>query len=222
MLNDNFKVPSPLIVLNGPSSAGKTSIVTALQGIWPRPLFASGIDAFIIGWPESHVDLPGEDGTTATRSGIGIVAGLGPAPSWIPEFGDEFHAVMRHAHEMWGAMSRTGIDLVIDHVICDATMREQARSSLVDAFWVGVTCDVDELVRRETARGDRYIGFASGTSAAVHHDMSYDLVIDTTSTSAETLARLIYDAVIGDGTTLDLSATPSVDSAVSSAARGAK
>jgi chloramphenicol 3-O phosphotransferase len=126
-----------------------------------------------------------------------IVPGLGPAPSWIPQYGDEFHTLMRLAHESWAAMSQGGIDLIVDHVIIDATIRDQARSTLVDAFWVGVTCDVEELVRRETVRGDRYPGFASGTSAVVHLEMTYDLVVDTTTTPTDILAHQIYDAVIG-------------------------
>lgn len=189
-------MPAPLIVLNGPSSAGKTSIITTLQDLWPRPLFVSGIDALISGWPDSHVSFPGDDGSPAPISAMRIVPGLGPAPSWIPQFGDEFHRVTRLAHESWAAMSQGGIDLIIDHVIVDATIRDQARSTLVDAFWVGVTCEVDELVRRESARGDRYPGFASGTYAVVHREMTYDLVVDTTTTPADILANKIYDDVM--------------------------
>jgi hypothetical protein len=159
-------------------------------------LFASGIDTFIAGWPQSHASFPGDDGSPAPPSAMRIVPGLGPEPSWIPQYDDEFHMVMRLAHESWAAMSQGGIDLIIDHVIIDATMRDQARSMLVDAFWVGVTCDVDELVRRETARGDRYLGFASGTSAVVHREMTYDLVVDTTNTPTDVLAHQIYDAVM--------------------------
>jgi chloramphenicol 3-O phosphotransferase len=108
-----------------------------------------------------------------------------------------FHAVLQLAHESWAAMSRSGIDLIVDHCIFDAKVREQAKSALTDAFWVEVTCDVDELLRRESARGDLYIGFASGTSAVVHDEIAYDLVIDTTTTPSDALARQVYDVVLG-------------------------
>jgi chloramphenicol 3-O phosphotransferase len=189
-----------LIVLNGPSSAGKSTITSVLQDLWPRPLFASGLDVFIGGWPDSFVTLPGIDGSPASDSGMRIVPGVGPAPSWIPEYGEEFHEIMRFAHESWAAMNDGGIDVVIDHVILDATLREQARSTLKNAFWVGVTCDVDELIRRETVRGDRRRGFASGTAPVVHNEMIYDLMVDTTLTPADELARQIYDVVVGLGT----------------------
>jgi chloramphenicol 3-O phosphotransferase len=188
-----------LIVLNGPSSAGKSTIISSLQDLWPRPLFASGLDVFIGGWPGSFVTLPGIDNARVATSGMRIVPGVGPAPSWIPEYGDEFHEIMRFAHELWAAMNAGGIDVVVDHVILDATLREQALSTLQGAFWVGVTCDMDELVRRESARGDRRRGFASGTAAIVHNEMNYDLVVDTTNTPADELARQIYDVVVGSG-----------------------
>jgi len=191
------RVPAPIIVLNGASSSGKTTLARALQDLWPRPLFLTGIDTFLLGWPESFATFPGDDGSLAAPSaGIRIVRGFGPAPSWIPEFGADFHSIMRLAHESWALMSKGGVNLVIDHVLIDPTLRDQAKDTLVGAFWVGVMCDVDELIRRETDRGDRHVGFASGTSAVVHREMSYDLVIDTTATSTELLARQVYDAVI--------------------------
>ncbi len=189
-------MPAPIIVLNGASSSGKTTIARALQDLWPRPLFLTGIDTILLGWPESYATFPGDDGSLAEPStGVRIVRGFGPAPSWIPEFGVDFHSVMRLAHESWASMSK-GVNLVIDHVLIDTTLRNQARDTLVGAFWVGVMCDVDELIRRETDRGDRRVGFASGTSAVVHREMNYDLVIDTTATSTELLARQVYDAVM--------------------------
>jgi chloramphenicol 3-O phosphotransferase len=104
---------------------------------------------------------------------------------------------MKLAHEFWAAMNNAGIDLVIDHVILDAVIREQALSTLTNAIWVGVTCDIDELIHRETARGDRYLGFASGTAPIVHREMIYDLIVDTTVTPSDVLAGQIYDAVFG-------------------------
>lgn len=190
-------MPAPVIVLNGASSSGKTTLARALQDLWPRPLLLTGIDTFLFGWPDRFATYPGGDGSLAAPStGVRIVPGLGPAPSWIPEFGDDFHSMTRLAHESWALIGNGGVDLVIDHVLIDPILCKQARDTLVGAFWIGVMCDVDELIRRETARGDRRVGFASGTSAVVHREMSYDLVIDTTATSTELLARQVYDAVM--------------------------
>lgn len=191
------RVPAPIIVLNGASSSGKTTLARALQDLWPRPLLLTGIDTFLEGWPDRYATYPGEDGSPAAPStGVRTVPGLGPAPSWIPELGDDFHSMMRLAHESWALIAKGGGNLVIDHVLIDPTLRKQARDTLESALWIGVVCDVDELVRRETARGDRRVGFASGTWAVVHQEMSYDLIIDSSTTSTELLARQVYDAVM--------------------------
>ncbi len=184
-----------LIVLNGPSSAGKSSLIKVLQQLWPRPLFATGIDVLLIGWPETFVLDHDESAPAKELDALHIVAGYGPAPSSVPKVNDAFLTISLHAHESWAAMNRSGVDVVVDHCIIEPVIREQAKSVLLGAFWIGVTCDVEELVRREAARGDRYIGFASGTSAVVHQSMDYDMVIDTTSTPPEQLARMVFDAV---------------------------
>jgi chloramphenicol 3-O-phosphotransferase len=73
-------MPGDLIVLNGPSSSGKSSLVRELQQLWPHPLFATGIDAVITGWPENFVLDHNELDPTKEMEALRIVAGLGPAP----------------------------------------------------------------------------------------------------------------------------------------------
>ncbi len=148
-----------------------------------------------MGWPESYFLDHDESDQSKEADVLQIVAGLGPAPSWVPMLNDTFITISRHSHEAWAAMNQSGVDVVVDHCLIETSIREQARALLVGAFWVGVTCEVEELIRREALRGDRYLGFASGTSAVVHDNMKYDLTIDTTSTPVETLARQVFDAV---------------------------
>ena len=184
-----------LIVLNGASSAGKTSIASALQDLWPRPLLVTGIDRFIGGWPRTFLNFPDEGGTPAAPSvGLRVVPGLGPAPSWILEAGEDFHDLMRLAHRNWATLKDGGVDQVVDHALFDESLRLDAADVLGDAFWVGVTCDIEELVRRESIRGDRPQGFTSGTSAVVHLGMRYDLMVDSTTSTSEQLAELIAEA----------------------------
>ncbi|HEV3268818.1 MAG TPA: hypothetical protein VGZ68_10495 [Acidimicrobiales bacterium] len=185
-----------MIVLNGASSAGKTSIARALQDLWPRPLLVTGIDSFLSGWPRTFLNFPGDDGTPAAPSvGLRVVRGLGPEPSWILESGEEFHKLMRLAHRTWATVRDAGIDQVVDLALFDETLRLDASDVLRDAFWVGVTCEIDELVRREAIRGDRPQGFASGTSVVVHQGMHYDLMVDSTMVTSEELADKIVNAL---------------------------
>jgi chloramphenicol 3-O phosphotransferase len=45
--------------------------------------------------------------------------------------------------------------------------------------------------QRERERGDRVVGASEKQSLLVHEGVHYDLVVDTTSNSADELARLI-------------------------------
>lgn len=92
-------------------------------------------------------------------------------------------------------MHRGDVDLVLNLCLCEPILREQVVELFDGAFWVGVTCEVGELVRRETVRGDRYVGFASCSSAVVHDLMHLDLVIEATSTSPKDLALEVFEAV---------------------------
>jgi len=194
------QMPATLIVLNGASSAGKSSIARALQDLWPRPLLVTGLDTYIGGWPSKFTKFIGENGSPSEQTvGLRVVPGRGPEPSWIFESGEQFNVLMRLVHRAWASYGEGGIDQVVDHAIFEESLRLDALVTLAHAFWVGVMCDMDELVRRETQRGDRPTGFASGTSAVVHEGMTYDLVVDSTSTSSEQLAQQIFDAVNASG-----------------------
>ena len=196
-----------LIILNGPSSSGKSSIVSELQARWTRPLIATGIDQVISSWPQRFITGPGEDGSPAAPStGIRIVEGRGPAPSWITSFGHDFHRLMLHAHRQWIELVDLGFDVVVDHVLVDDVIKRDALATFDAARWIGCRCDIDTLVLRESSRADRHVGFASGTDAVVHQDMTYDLEIDTSRFSAAEAAQLIAALLArrGEGSTRDL------------------
>ena len=57
--------------------------------------------------------------------------------------------------------------------------------------YVLVTCDVEELNRRERSRGDRLIGLASGLKHVEDKIKDYDLVVDTTFYSPKEAAEII-------------------------------
>jgi chloramphenicol 3-O phosphotransferase len=186
------------IVLNGPSSAGKSTLAAELQRQWTGHLLMTGIDTFLAGCPGTFFSLPEDDGTAGpTTDGFRVVPGAGPAPSWVPMPGSGGLRLLRAAHRAWRAVNDTGLDQVIDHVLPDSESKFDARQVLrgPQYLWVGVHCDPAEAVRREAARGDRLLGLAAGTSAVVHHDMTYDVSVDTTTKSAAELAQQLLRSV---------------------------
>jgi len=65
---------------------------------------------------------------------------------------------------------------------------------------VGVRCDVEVAVQRETDRGDRARGLARGQADTVHRYPVYDLELDTTAEPTAALAGR-HDAYLEEAET---------------------
>ena len=154
--------PGQVILLNGVSSSGKTSIAEALLDVLDRPYFHMAVDA--IGAMRS---------TTRTNA-------LSP---------EEVTAVLTRTragfHRAVAGMARAGNDIVADYVLSESWRLTDCLAVMegIDVVFLGVTCSPEELARRERERGDRQIGQAAGQLESVHAHGRYDLVCDTTSTS---------------------------------------
>jgi chloramphenicol 3-O phosphotransferase len=93
-----------------------------------------------------------------------------------PRFFDGFHRCV-------AALASAGNDLIVDHVIEFRSWRVELRRILdpFDVFLVGVHCALDEIDRRESARGDRARGEGrSHIADGIHTFGPYDFGVDTT------------------------------------------
>jgi chloramphenicol 3-O phosphotransferase len=90
-----------------------------------------------------------------------------------------------------------GVNLVVDTVLHDPSVRDHCREVLGDfaVLFVGVHCPAAELVRREQARGDRESGLACRQLAAVHKDEPYAVEVDTFQQSSAACAEKIIAAL---------------------------
>lgn len=166
--------PTPtIILLNGISSAGKTSISQVLQQTLNEPYLQVSIDAF-------EDMLPGR-----YQEG-------GPF-AWE----ELFPKMLAGFHRSIAALAGAGTNLIVDHVM---VYREGWASTLADCmtslepfavYFVGVRCLLEEAKRREQARGDRFIGTAERQFPRVHRHNLYDVEVDTTCTSPEVCAEQI-------------------------------
>ncbi|RAG80507.1 chloramphenicol phosphotransferase CPT [Streptacidiphilus pinicola] len=166
-----------VIVLNGGSSSGKSSIVRALQAVLPDPWLAVAVDDFVGMLPPS-----------LQESGAGIEIGADGGVSIGPAF--------RRLEAAWiagvAAMVRAGARVVIDDVFLGgAASQERWRQALagLDVLWVAVRCDGAVAARREAARGDRAAGMAALQAEVVHRGVAYDVEVDTTHADPQTCAR---------------------------------
>jgi chloramphenicol 3-O phosphotransferase len=60
-----------------------------------------------------------------------------------------------------------------------------------DVFFVGVYCPLEELERRERARGDRMIGEARDHARVVHTFGPYDYTLDSSAMAQDNARQLI-------------------------------
>ncbi|MFD6418373.1 chloramphenicol phosphotransferase CPT family protein [Streptomyces sp. NPDC060194] len=161
-----------LVLLNGTSSSGKSSIAAELAGHLPAPVFRLAVDDFLrmARWPD--------DATL-----------------------DELAAPLRRMragfHRAVAGMAAAGNAVVVDHVLSEPWRLSDCLDVLpaADVFFVGVRCSLDEVVRREAARGDRESGIAAAQFPVVHAHGLYDLTVDTTATSPAACARRIADGL---------------------------
>lgn len=162
-----------VIVLNGGSSSGKSSLARALQERLPEPWLHLGADTMVAALPPWL--LAGGEGIGGLDDGDGTV-----------EVGPVFAALDAAWTVGVAAMARAGARIVVDEVFLGGAASQQRwRSALegLDVLWVGVRCAPEVAAAREAARGDRVAGMAAAQASAVHEGVAYDLVVDTSQAS---------------------------------------
>jgi chloramphenicol 3-O phosphotransferase len=172
-------VTTQVIVLNGGSSSGKSSIVRSLQAVLPDPWLAVAVDAFVEMLPPM-----------LTESGAGFDVGADGTVSVGPVFRGLEAAWM----EGFAAMVRAGARILVDDVFLGGeTSQHRWQKALtgLDVLWVGVRCEGVVAAQREVVRGDRAHGMAASQAEVVHQGVGYDLEVDTTHTDPVDCARII-------------------------------
>lgn len=202
ILNE-MKWPS-LILVNGPSSAGKTTLCRALQAAIEQPYLVVGFDDFIFMSATRYyrgADTAQQSETDAwTALGAELVKTSPPgSPVSVTA---RFGPVFRHLLDAMAPAVRTLIDrgnpVIFDHVLHDRLMYESylAASAGLDVFTGGVTCPLDVLEMRERVRGDRVLGRARGLSEVAHTFCAYDTMIDTGITTPAACVKSVLGALI--------------------------
>jgi chloramphenicol 3-O phosphotransferase len=169
-MNDHREL-GKIILINGASSAGKSTLARSLQQQLPEPF---------LHWSFDHLRESNALPMARIRNGELDWARMRPAVF------DGFHRCLP-------AFARAGNNLIVDHII----EQEQWLADLVellapfDVFFVGVHCPLPELERRERQRGNRRPGEARRDFETVHRSTEYDLEIDATQPTEENVARLI-------------------------------
>lgn len=169
---------SKVILLNGASSSGKTTLGRALQQALDEPYFYFSSDQLVEAAVLPAVDREARDGRWAWR----VIR---------PRFFDGFHRCI-------AGLADAGNSLIVEHVLERRAWLEDCLRLLEahDVCFVGVHCALDELERRERERGDRFIGEGcSHINDGVHTWGPYDIEIDTSDGNTQGHVELLKSAM---------------------------
>ena len=158
-----------VVTLNGPSSAGKTTLARAVRQRMGPTCAALSIDQF---FPFTHPESPN---------------------NW-----HKFSTLTDAMFAAAAALAAGGYDVVVDTVFERPDLVANAQRALVAHTFhlVAVTCALTVLEQREHARGDRRAGHARGQFERVLQGATYALVLDTSVQSVEECVDRII-ALIG-------------------------
>lgn len=163
-----------IILLNGASSAGKSTLARALVSKLPVPFWNFSIDLFMTDrvLPLDRFES-GEFNWRELRPGF-------------------FSGLL----ECLPVLARNGNNLVVDYIVETKDWMQRIVSLLqgIDVYFVGVHCSLQELERRELARGDRRLGEARADFETTHLLCAYDLEVDSSASAPDDMASAIVAA----------------------------
>ena len=159
-----------IILLNGTSSAGKSTLCKALKNALGEPFWYIASDQFIeVGMAPTRKDKGGEFDWNDLR----------------PNFFAGFHRVLP-------AFAGAGNNLIVEHIVeLESWLDDLLRLFHgFDVFFVGVHCPLEELERRERERGDRQMGEAR-YHMKTHDYCQYDFEVDSREPAVDNAKRII-------------------------------
>ena len=165
--------PASIIFLHGASSSGKSSLARALQDRVELPFWHISID---------HLRDASVLPSARIKSG---------AFNWKQmrkPFFDGFHASL-------AAYAQAGNNLIVEHIL-DTPGWQGELAGLFEPFdvlFVAVHCPVEELIRREAARGDRPVGSAEQDFRTIHVGRRYDLEVQSLDGAEANVQRVLSE-----------------------------
>lgn len=169
-----------VVLVNGPSSSGKSTLSAALQEALPGLWFHFGIDTLTHALPMRLRVLPGRPHDTDPADLARVF------PLMVAEF-----------QQFLGRVVDGGGRVIVDTVFQDGARDQEAWSAAFGdhaVLWVGLFAPLDVLEARERERGDRHPGLARLHESRVHVGVRYDLELRSDSSDVDSLAGVVLEA----------------------------
>lgn len=180
-----------IIYINGPSSAGKTTLAKAIQHAFDQPFLYIGIDAVIDMMPEKLNDWKGG------QAPLGFSWKQSVDQSGHPmqeiQLGPFAEKMVHTLREIVVTMAKMGHYIIIDDVSSGKQQVDAWREALRDhsVLWLGLKSPLKTLEAREAERENRMPGCARAQYYDVHKDVAYDIEFDTSKDSLETIIQTL-------------------------------
>ncbi|WP_213593011.1 chloramphenicol phosphotransferase CPT family protein [Paenibacillus woosongensis] len=173
-----------IVLMNGTSSSGKTSISAELVKQKEILFHHLSIDDFFYNFNE-FIDNKFPDIKPTREVDDQVVAQIIFDP-----LASMYYAIIKLFSEM-------GLNVIVDTVIDNDRRFNECLDIFSDqpTLFVGVICSKEELIRREQIRGDRQIGLASSQFDKIYCFDEYDLEVNTEELSPIECAEKILNFI---------------------------
>lgn len=197
---NHFK-PSPkygtVIILNGPSGSGKSSIQKEFQYLMmPNLWIKVGIDT-LFDKPMPDINL--ENLTFWQKENpirwITMAEDTGKNAVITLFTGEQGEKVAHGMNTAIAGYAKAGCNVIVDYIAYKKEWVDDLHSKLkgIKTYWVKVNIPLNVLEEREVARGTSPKGHGRSHYDTVHWDIKYDLEVNSEAESALAIAKKIQD-----------------------------
>ena len=188
------------VVINGPSAAGKSTLTTAIQAVWDEPLLRFGADELFRMLPEPWTGGYNNERNMrfADRGFVYEDAPTLPGARNM-RYGPDGIAMFFAMNAAIEAMLRVGQGVIVDgqafepdvNKDLEDRLRALKAASLIRLAVIEVRVDDDPLAERQE-RHEHNMGLSLHHNRLPRQSRSPDLVIDTTSMTADDVASTVH------------------------------
>ena len=187
--------PGTVIIVNGPSAVGKSSILKAFQAKQEKLWLSIGIDNFFVGVLPPNFFL--EDNPKRPSVMTLVITKDFEGPTATAVFGTEGKKIMYGMHHAIAAYARAGNNVIVDYIKYEPEFLADLQAALhgIKVIWVGVTAKLETIQEREKKRATSPQGHARSVYHTVHQGIKYDLMLNTDTLTPEQSADKIIEFV---------------------------
>ena len=198
--NKNRLMKSTVIILNGPSASGKSSIQEAFIRKSESPWIKIGIDNFFVGVLSNYY-IFGE--YKPQNPNYKIIEGIASEdelknPIFTLKIGPAGEKIIEGMNHAIKSYADAGNNIIVDYIAYNPVWLENLVKLLKDhkVIVVSVTLPLEILEQREASRATSPRGHARSHYETVHkHNIPYNLNVDTSKVIAEEAAESISKLV---------------------------